>query len=355
VLRAAVIGCGFQGRVHLESFRDLVDVGVVAVCDVDGERCERLADEFGVLGRYADHRELLAAHAPDLVTVCTMPATHRDLTLAAFAAGAHVLCEKPFALSLQEAQEMVEAARAAERQLTVGFNMRFTANARALHDLVAEGQAGAPLYARAWGRAGEPPWWGRHYERAVSGGGALAATAVHLVDLALWTSGFPRPLSASASARTVFPRKRGRTAPNPAAAAAYDVEDLISAHVRFDGGFWLTVEGAWIWDRPGWDYSFELQAEDGLLEFDPLRVTLETDGGLVDATPPVERPIDWALDFPLSVAAEIGDFVEAIREGRPPLVRPEEALITQSITDAIYRSAELGAEVPVELPAVIAS
>jgi predicted dehydrogenase len=277
-----------------------------------------------------------------------MPATHREITLAAFEAGAHVLCEKPFALSLGEAREMTEAARAAGRLLTVGFNMRFTANARALHDLAASGRAGAPLYARAWGRAGEPPWWGRHYERTVSGGGALAATAVHLVDLALWTAGFPQPVAAAASARTVFPRKRGRTAPTPEAAAAYDVEDLVSAHVRFENGFWLTVEGAWVWDRPGWDYSFELQAEDGLLEFDPLRVTLETGEGLADATPAAERPIDWALDFPLSVAAEIEDFVAAIREGRPPLVRPEEALITQSITDAIYRSAEIGAEVSVE-------
>jgi predicted dehydrogenase len=352
LLRAAVIGCGFQGRVHLESLRQLEDVEVVAVCDVDARRAESLGAEFGVEARFGDHRELLAACRPDLVTVCTMPATHREIAVAAFEAGAHVLCEKPFAPSLAEALDVVEAARAADRLLTVGFNMRFTRNARELRDLVASGRAGAPLYARAWGRAGEPPWWGRHYERPVSGGGALAATAVHLVDLALWTAGFPQPVSASASARTVFPRKRGRTAPSPEAAAAYDVEDLVSAHVRFENGFWLTVEGAWVWDRPGWDYSFELQAEDALLEFDPLRVTVETEDGLADATPALDRPIDWALDFPLSVAGEIADFVQAIRGGRDPVVRPEEVLITQAITDAIYRSAEAGAEVAVETTSV---
>ena len=350
MIRVAVVGCGFQGRIHVDSLRRLDDVEVVAVCDVDAERRDGLAEEAGVRMRYADYRRLLDAHADelDLVTVCTMPATHREITVAALAAGAHVICEKPFARTLEEACEMAAAARKADRLLTVGFNMRYTQNARVLHALVADGRVGAPLYARAWGRAGEPPWWGRHYERAVSGGGALAATAVHLLDLALWTAGFPRPLAVSASARTVFPRKRARTAPTAAAAAAFDVEDLVSAHVRFEGGFWMMVEGAWIWDRPGWDYSFELQAEDALLEFDPFRVTLERDSRLVDATPEIERPIDWALDFPLSVAREIEDFVAAVRAGRQPLIRPEEALITQAITDAIYRSAAAGAEVPVE-------
>jgi predicted dehydrogenase len=343
-----VIGCGFQGRVHLNAFRALRDVAIVAVCDVDAARSTRLAAEFGVPAQYSHHAQLLDGHELDLVTVCTMPNTHQEITLAALGRGAHVLCEKPFALDLEEARAIVKAARAADRIVSVGFNMRFTDNARALHELVAEGRVGAPLYARAWGRAGEPPWWGRHFEKEVSGGGALAATAVHLLDLALWTAGFPRPLTVSASATTVFPRKRRRTAPTPEAAAAYTVEDLVSAHVRFDGGFWMTVEGAWIWDRPGWDYSFELQTEDALLEFDPLRVTVESEEGLVDATPQTERPIDWAVDFPLSVGREIADVVAAVRDGGPPVVKAEEALVVQAITDAIYRSAQTGAEVEVE-------
>src|SRR5207247_2902527 len=137
----------------------------------------------------------------------------------------------------------------------------------------------------------EPPWWGRHYVRALSGGGALASTAVHLLDLALWMAGSPRPLTASASMATVFPRKRAATAPGPEQAAADDVDDLISGHVRCEGGFWLTLEGSWVWDREGWDYSFALQGERALLEFDPLRATAERDGALVDVTPAVEPDV----------------------------------------------------------------
>jgi len=348
MIRVGVVGCGFQGRVHVDSFRTIEGAEVVAVCDRDEQRRDALADEFGIAGRHAGHEELLAAGDLDLVTVCTMPDTHREIALAAFAAGAHVLCEKPFAIDFAQAREMVEAARAADRLLSIGFNMRFTDNAQALQAFVAEGRAGAPLYARAWGKAGEPPWWGRHHEKAVSGGGALASTAVHLVDLALWTAGFPRPVSVSGSTATAFPVKRGRTAPSEAQAAAYDVDDLVSAHVRFENGFWMTIEGAWVWDRPGWDYSFELQAESALLEFDPLRVTVEGEGGLDDATPATERPIDWSLDFPISVRRELENVVRAIAEGEPLVVRPEEALVTQAITDAVYRSAREGAEVRVE-------
>ena len=346
MLRVAVVGCGFQGRVHLEALRAIPGAQVVAVCDLDAERRRALADEFGVPGRFAHYADLLSEHEFDLVTVCTMPDTHREIALAALAGGAHVFCEKPFAVDLAEAREMVEAGRVAERLLTVGFNMRFTDNALALRNAL--DRLGTPIYARAWARAGEPPWWGRHYEKAVSGGGALAATAVHLLDLALWMAGFPKPLSVSASATTVFPRKRGGTAPTEAAAAAYDVEDLVSAHIRFEGGFWMTLEGAWVWDRPGWDYSFELQGESALFEFDPLRMTVERDQGLVDATPHVSRPIDWALDFPISVRRELEQVVSAIAEDRPPVVRPEEALIVQSITDAVYRSAREDGEVEVE-------
>lgn len=347
VLRVAVIGCGFQGRVHLEAFRQFPKIEVIAICDLDSSRRESLANEFGVPNTHADYRELLDRHAVDIVTVCTMPDTHLPVTRAAFDAGAHVFCEKPLALDLDQGRDMLRASRAADRLLGVGFNMRFCDNALALRKLVDEGRLGAPLYARAWGRASEPPWWGRHYERAVSGGGALAATAVHLVDLALWMADFPKPITASASAKTVFPAKRGPTAPGPEVRAAYTVEDLVSAHVRFEGGFAMTVEGAWVWDRPGWNYSFELQGESGLIEFDPLRATLDRDGGLLDATPELARPIEWALDFPISVGRGLADFVAAITDGRLPVVRPEQALVVQAITDAIYQSAAKGVEVSV--------
>jgi predicted dehydrogenase len=276
-----------------------------------------------------------------------MPDTHRAITLAAIAADAHVLCEKPFALDASEALEMIVAAERAGRTLSVGFNMRFMDGALAMRRFIDDGHLGRPVCARGWMLAGDVPWWGKHYIKAVSGGGALAATAVHVIDLATWLAGNPTPLTATASTARIFPRKRGSGAPSEEARNAFDVEDTIFGHVRFEGGFWLTVEGSWVWDEPGWNYSLDLVGDEGQARLDPLRFATERDGAPVDVTGDARG----GMDFPPSVARELADVVSAIREGREPVVRAREALVVQSITDALYRSAEVGHEVDVVVPA----
>lgn len=343
-IRAAVIGCGAQGRHHLEAYRALPDVTIAAVCDADPARLARAGAEFGARGQFADYRQALAAGEYDLVSVCTMPNTHREIAVAALAAGAHVLCEKPVARDAGEAAAMVAAARQAGRFLTFGLNMRFMPSARELRRLIDGGAIGRPVYTRAWTLANDIPWWGKHYIKAISGGGVLASTAVHILDLALWLLGHPRPVTASASLGRTFPRKRGGTAPDPAAAASYDVEDLLSGHVRFADGTWLTLEAGWSWDRPDYSYSCEIVGDLASVQFDPLRLIGEEDGRPVDRTPAGAGGTNW----PESVAAGVAAVVAAVREGTPPPIPMEQGLQLQTLIDALYRSAELGREVPVE-------
>lgn len=350
-MRVAVIGCGFQGRIHVESLKRIAGVEVVAVADTDPARLASVADAFSVPNRYADYRELLDAGPYDLVTICTMAVHHAKMTIAALEAGAHVLCEKPLALNAEEGQAMIDAARRANRMLAIGYNMRFTPNARAISRFIESGQFGRPVFTRAWAKASQVPWWGEHYRKEISGGGALASTAVHFLDLALHFAGFPEPLTASASATRLFPKKRGGTAPNEAAAARFTAEDLISAHLRFEGGYWLALEGSWIDNRPSidgvpsWDYSLDAIGEGAQVSFDPLTIRGETSAGeVIDL---LEAGTRSDVSFPPSVAALIADVVEAIRKGRPPLVTGEQALVVQRIVDAIYSSAELGREVAV--------
>lgn len=342
-VRAAIVGCGFQGRLHLAGLQEIPGVDVVAVCDTDPARLSELADAGGVAGRHRSWRELLEAHEPDLVSICTMPDTHRDIAVAAFAAGANVLCEKPLARDGAEGAEMVAAARRAGRMLSVGFNMRHTGAAQSIRRFVDEGRLGRPVCARGFMLADDVPWWGRHYVKAVSGGGALAATAVHMLDLLMWLAGSPTPVTASASMTRVFPRKRRAGAPSAEAAAALDVEDLLFGHVRFDDGFWLSIEGAWVWDKPGWSYGFDLVGDRAQASFDPLTLMEERDGELVAFGE--DAPSD--TDFPTSIRRELRDVVEALRAERAPLVTAEQALQVQLLVDALYRSASEGREVAV--------
>ena len=351
-VRVAVIGCGAQGRNHLTAYRRDPAVDVVAVCDIDPRRLEETAAEFGVEKCFERYEDLLENDRYDLVSVCTMPVSHHQIVTAALAAGANVLCEKPTAMNATEAAAMVAAARQAGRLLTVGFNMRFLPNAQILKRFVEEGRLGRPVSTRAWTFATDIPWWGRHYVKRLSGGGVLASTAVHILDLALWIAGNPEPVAASASMARIFPRKRATSAPSPEAAAAFDVEDTFGGHVRFADGSWLTLEGAWGWDAPEYSYSFEMAGDAATIRFEPLRIFAERDGAPFDMTPTVPSDGDWLQRWVRSIDAEVADVVVAVRECREPLVRDREALTIQAIVDALYRSADEGREVAVAVPTV---
>lgn len=350
-LRAGVLGCGMQGMLHVESLRALPGVEVVAACDPNPVR-RRAALDAGVPHVYATYQEVLAAHTLDMISVCTMPVHHREMTVAALEAGCHVLCEKPMALTADEGRDMALAAQRSGRTLSFGFNMRFMESSVVVKEFIDGGGFGDPIYTRAWAKSSHIPWWGQHYRREISGGGALAATAVHLLDLALWFAGDPEPLTASASMAQVFPRRRVGTAPNALAESRYDTEDLLSAHVRFDGDFWMTVEGSWVDNKPStveapsWDYSLDAVGSLAQAQVDPLAILVEDGVGSV-----VPRPtVPGSMTFPTSVAALVANFVRSVQQGEQPLVRVEQALRVQAIVDAIYRSARGGHEVPVVVP-----
>ena len=342
-VRAAVVGCGFQGRLHLECFAELEDAEVVAVCDRDPERLRAASDEFAVAAGFTAHDELLRSQPVDLLTICTMPDSHAEIARGAFAAGAGVLCEKPLAADLEGAFAIAEAAKRTGRYFSVGFNLRHSSAALAVKALVEESRLGVPVCARGSMLETEVPWWGPHQVSAISGGGAIASTAVHMIDLLMWLAGNPRPLTATASAARLFPRKRGSAVPEFANVDRYDVEDLAFGHVRFESGFWLTIEGAWTWDEPGWECRFDLVGDGGQASAPPLRVSAERSGELIDLTDGAEGD----LDFPSSVQRELGAAVEAVRAGACSAETIEQAVEVQAVVDALYRSADEGREVEI--------
>jgi predicted dehydrogenase len=339
-MRVAVVGCGAQGTVHLDAYRVIEGVEVVAVCDLDPERLEVARAATGAQP-FASHGDLLANADAELVSVCTMPATHRGVVSDAFAARAHVLCEKPMARTLGEAQAMAAAARAAGRHLAIGFNMRHMGSARVLKEAIDTGVIGRPLAIRAFMLDPIIPWWGKHYVKAFNGGGVIQADAGHCLDLALWTIGYPRPLTVSGSVGRVFPHKGLESSPSAEATRAYDVEDTATAHVRLDGGLWLTLDVAWRADRAEPAYGYEIVGELGTARFDPLSLLVQRDGELVELADASMADTDWAS----SVHRGIARVVAALRRGEVPPTVVEEALTIQAVTDAVYASAGAGREV----------
>lgn len=344
-IRVGVIGCGVQGESHVREFSAMDGVQVAAIADLERERLRVVGDQFHVPHRHTDAVAMLG-HELDLVSVCTMPNTHRDFVIRALETGAQVLCEKPLARNAGEAAEMVRAAERCDRLLMVGFNMRYMGATTAVRRFIDEGSLGDLVCARGFMLADDVPWWGKHYVEAVSGGGALNSTAVHMLDLLMWLAADPQPLTATASMATMFPRKRQHNAPPDI--SAYDVEDVVFGHVRFEGGLWITIEGAWTYDRPGWNYSFDALGTRGQAHLQPLELFTERDG--VVARVFEDAPTE--PDFGGALRPELHDVIESVRAGQMSerLATGRQALTVQAVTDALYRSARERREVAVDLP-----
>ena len=123
-LRVLVAGCGNMGASHARAYHKMPEFEIVGLVSRGPSTRGRLSQELGGLREFSDYDEALAATRPDAVSINTYPETHAPYARAAIAAGCHVFCEKPLAETVQEAQSIVDAARAAQRKLVIGYILR---------------------------------------------------------------------------------------------------------------------------------------------------------------------------------------------------------------------------------------
>ncbi|EEG07079.1 Gfo/Idh/MocA family protein [Pseudogulbenkiania ferrooxidans] len=337
-LRVGVIGLGI-GRLHIEGWLQHPQVEVAAICDPDLERLAKVGEQFGIAARYDSADAMLAAERLDVVSVCTPNKYHKGLTLAAFEAGCHVLCEKPMALNADEGREMLAAAQRAGKRLMINFSYRFSAQSRALKAQVDAGRFGDFYFGRSvWHRRrGMPGFGGWFGTKALAGGGPLIDLGVHRLDLALWLMGYPKPTWVMGGSYDHIAR--------PLAAQSgkdFDVEDLACALIRFDNGATLALEASWAANIREAELMETrlLGTRAGLLQhnvgegytFD-AHIFLEQDGAQFDMRlNPAATPAHSAMH----------DYAEAILNEHPHPAPGEEGLIVMEILDAIYASARSG-------------
>ena len=215
-----------------------------------------MADQFGFAAATSDWRAVIADPAVDLVSITTPNALHRDMALAAIAAGKAVHCEKPLALTLADAQTMAKAAEAAGVATLVGYN--YVHNPAFTHAcrLIAEGVIGKPVHFRGWvdedyQADGDLAWTWRA-RRADAGLGALGDLGCHLVSMAVALMG---PI-ASLIADTQIVHAT-RPMPDGSGDAAVENEDTASAIVRFASG----AQGTLCTSRAAWGRKNRLDWE----------------------------------------------------------------------------------------------
>jgi predicted dehydrogenase len=351
-LRVGVVGLGYAGTTHLQAYATTPGVEIVALAGKETERLAGLGGEFGVPHRFEDWEELVALDELDVVSIATPNVLHHPIALAALRSGKHVFCEKPLAVTADQARELVAAAHRHDRVLEVAFNHRRRADVQyAKRYLETEG-IGRIYHARAtWKRrAGIPGLTSWFTSKALAGGGALVDLGPHVLDSLLFLLGEPRVVAVSA----VTHGELGRAGfgamdkqDQMAGAGSFDVEDLATALFRLDDGSSVAFEITWashaVDDE---DLSIELLGVEGGLRLfvpryaptDTLRIYRDVAGRHVSIAPDVrvaggEHPI------------VIREFVDVVRSGDWAAHRGEFALHRTEILDACYRSAQEGREV----------
>ena len=337
-VRLCIVGFGGMGQGMVRRAQNVAGVAAVAAVEVREEGRKRAETEFK-LKTYETLEQMLEANVADSVYIATPNKLHSEQAIKCLKAGLHVFCEKPMAMNAAEGERMIAAARKHRRKLTFNLSYRATGPARALKNAVDEGLLGDIYFARTgWLRNRGIPWKGWFNDKALSGGGPLIDLGVHRIDLALWLMGYPRPVSVTGAAYDTLGKAIAARLGRP-----YTVEDLAAGFVRFENGASLSLEASWAtnseWREDMYTYVYGTRAGGvhrsigGRYEFE-CRLWGETAGTYAET-----------ILQPVHAPDHLEGFVRAIREDGPVPVDPEDILKVQHIIDALYRSAETGAEV----------
>jgi predicted dehydrogenase len=384
-LRVGMVGYAFMGAAHSQAWRTVnhafdlpLSARMSVVCGRDEDKVAAAAAKLGWEGHATDWRAVVERDDIDLVDICTPGDTHREIALAALAAGKHVLCEKPLANSVAEAREMAAAAATAEAQgvrAMCGFNYRRVPAVALMRQLVAAGRIGTIRHVRAvylqdWIVDPQFPLVWR-LRKDVAGSGALGDIGAHIVDLTQHVTG---QSIASVSALTeTFIRERplpsessglGATG-NGGGSGPVTVDDAALFLARLDGGAIATYEATRFATGRKNGLRVELNGSLGSLVFDFERMN---ELSFYDGTRPSEEqgftrilvtepehpymaawwPAGHPIGYEHSFTHEMRDLLAAIAAGENPRPSFADALQVQLVLDAVERSAATSAWTEVE-------
>jgi UDP-N-acetyl-2-amino-2-deoxyglucuronate dehydrogenase len=350
-IKLGIIGCGVIGAHHARHAKAHPRIDLVALADVREEAARKLAQEHGV-PHVMGSAEALIDHPEVEAVVLALTANLRTpLALRAFAAGKHVLTEKPVAMNAGEVRQMIEAS--ASRGLVgacCSSRHRFLSSTRAATQAFASGKLGAirVVRARINGAAGgppksPPPVW--RLRTDLNAGGIMSNWGCYDLDYLLGITGWTlRPRTVLAQVWSVPQVFSDRVAPGS------NAETHVAALIRCDDGVVITLERGEFMPTAG-DYAWQISGDRGALRLNLLpkagnQVLLDQadhDKGVV-----TEVIHEGDENWDMVHAGPVQDFADAILDGRSPLTSLAHALVVQQITDAIYASARNGEAVTIE-------
>lgn len=334
-MKIGIVGVGFMGSTHAASWAK-TDAEIAGFVGISPAEAAGLAQQYHAKV-FPDLDALL--QEVDAVDICTPTPLHHPMVLQAARAGRHVICEKPLARTVEQAQEMIAACRSAGVHLLVAHVVRYFSQYALAHQAVAEGQIGRPGILRL-SRCGSRPQKtaGNWFLDEAQSGGVLMDMLVHDYDFARWVAG---------EVESVFAKKV--TTGHPDAPIDYGMVIL-----KHRGGALSHLAAAWAYPPPTFRTHIEIAGDAGLVEFDsdasaPILSLVENPGG--SDMPAAGQPSSPLAESPYTT--EIREFYRILTEGGRPRVSVQDGLAAVQIAQAALESARTGSAVILEtLPEV---
>ncbi|CAG7650514.1 D-apiose dehydrogenase [Paenibacillus solanacearum] len=373
-VRVGMIGYKFMGKAHSHAYRDVpmffpkvAKPVMKAICGRSAEGVRQAAEQFGWESWGTDWRELVQRDDIDLIDINAPSDAHKEIALAAAAAGKHVFCEKPLALTLADSREMLQAAEAAGVKHMVGFNYRFAPAVQLAKKLIEEGRLGQIYHFRAWFLQDwivDPQFplvW--RLQKEIAGSGSHGDLGAHLIDLAHFLIGNltevigmsetfikERPLPSSMTGLSA--KGSGDAAKGPVT-----VDDATLFMARFESGALGSFEATRFAPGHRCTNAFEINGSKGSVKFDfermnELQVYFTGDADDVQgfrrvlATDPAHAYADawWppghTIGYEHTFIHETVELMQAIEEGRQPVPNFADGVKCQQVLEAVDWSIE---------------
>ncbi len=343
MINVAIIGVGAIAPSHIKAYQEFPErVNIVALCDIYPEKAEAGAEKFDLdVDIYDDHQDLLERTDIDLVSVCTPPYTHAEISINFLNVGMNVVCEKPMASSLAECDAMNDAAAKSGKILSIVAQNRFTSPMMKLKHVLETEMMGPIVHTQVdsfwWrGHSYYDLWWRGTWKK--EGGGPTLNHAVHHIDIFRWMNGMPSEITAVMS----------NTSHDNA-----EVEDVSVAIGKYDSGALAQITSSVI--HHGQEQQLIFQGKNARVSV-PWKVTASTAKG--NGFPEEDKELENKLDEFYNQEADlkyenhtgqIDDVLSAVEGKKKVLVDGQEGRETLELITAIYQSASLGERVRLPL------
>jgi predicted dehydrogenase len=341
-IRIGIIGAGNIARnAHIPAYLKQENVEVAGVCDINAERAKEVADKFSIKHAVSDANDLLSIERLDAVSICTSNSSHCALGLAAAEAGKHILCEKPMAITVEEAKRMKDAAERNGIIFVMGFSNRFKSSNMMLKEMADSGRFGEIYYAKCgWiRRRGTPLGW--FTNKSKSGGGPVIDIGVHVIDLTWNFMGKPNPVAVSAVTYSKIGDYKtkgvGRWVGLDGSDGVFETEDSASGLIRFENGASMTFDVSWAINGKDTGIYSQIFGTKAGANINPLEIYGEDSDYLMDSKPVMQEGNPFEI--------EIAHFIECIRKGKQPSSSADDGYKIQKILNGIYDSAAAGKEI----------